>query len=110
MIIYEIKLPEGQDAEVFTEFMKKEYFPGIFTGQTRVGQVQELLLLQGRTETNESETDHHFFWQVGWNGLGGGNAHTNDASLQKKFDSFHANIKRVGMFEEVAKSNKRGKI
>jgi hypothetical protein len=110
MIIYEIKLPKGQNPKVFTEFMQKEYFPGIYTGQTRVGQVIDLLLLQGMRETTGSDTDHHFLWQVGWSGLDGGNAHTNDADLQKKFESFHADVKRIGMFEEVATSTEKEKL
>ncbi len=99
MIIYEIKLPKKENPDKFAKFMRDEYFPAIHKGATRVGQVTSLLLLQGLAETNDSEMPHHFFWQVGWSGVGGGNAHTDDRDIQHKLESFNINIKRIGMFE-----------
>jgi len=44
MIIYQIKLPNKQDAEAFVKFMDEEYFPAVHKGPTRVGQVTDLVL------------------------------------------------------------------
>lgn len=104
MIIYEITLPKKQDVEAFTKFMQKEYFPAVFKGPTRIGQVTDLVLLQGLKETDGKDMEHHFFWQVGWSGLPGANAHLEDEDkeVEGKFKSFKASIKRIGMFKEVA--------
>ena len=107
MIIYEIKLPKKQDPGVFANFMQKEYFPAVFRGPTRVGQVTDLLLLQGMAETGDSKMPHHFYWQVGWNGLGGGKVSCDNIEIQQKFEAFKPTIKRIGMFEQVASQKKK---
>lgn len=50
MIIYQVKLPNTQDAEVFVKFMNDEYFSSVQKGPTRVGQVSDLALLQEEPE------------------------------------------------------------
>ena len=107
MIIYEIKLPKKQDPDVFANFMQKEYFPAVFRGPTRVGQVTDLLLLQGKGETADSKMTHLFYWQVGWNGLAGGKVSCDNLETQQKFEAFKPALKRIGMFEPVATQKKK---
>lgn len=102
MIIYQITIPKKQDAEVFARFMQEEYFPAVSKGPTRIGQVTDLVLLQGLKETDASDMEHHFIWQVGWSGLHGGNARLENKEVENRFQSFNAKMKRIGMFEEVA--------
>ena len=100
MIIYQIKLPKKQDADAFVKFMQEEYLPAVHHGPSRIGQVTDLKLLQGRTDTNEST--HEFFLQAGWSGLSSGNVVFGDEELQNKFKAFGAQLKRVGFYKEVA--------
>jgi hypothetical protein len=98
MIIYQIRLPKKKDAEAFAGFMRDEYLPAVHKGATRVGQVTDLVLLQGQ----EATTTHEFLWHVGWSGLSSGDARIDDNDVQRKFNAFGARIKRLGVFGEVA--------
>ncbi len=99
MIIYQIKLPAKQDAEAFTAFMKDEYFPAIPKGPTRVGQVLDLSLLQGRADTGAAT--HEFFLLVGFGGLSSADIRIDDDAVESKFKKFGAKLKRLGFFKEV---------
>lgn len=100
MIIYQISLPRKQDADAFVAFMREEYFPAIHKGQTRVGEVTDLVLMQ---EEPESDTKGcAFFLHVGWNGLAMGNARVDEGAVSHKLESFKAQIKRIGSYTEVA--------
>jgi hypothetical protein len=103
MIIYQIKLPAKQDAATFAAFMKDEYFPAVHKGPTRVGQVVDLALLQGRAETNAP--NHEFFLQAGYNGLATGDIRIDDEAVAAKFKGFGAKLKRLGFFKEIAAWN-----
>ena len=47
MIIYQITLTKKEDAKAFVKFIREEYFPAILKiGQTRVGQVTDLVPLE----------------------------------------------------------------
>ncbi len=100
MIIYQIKLPKTQDAEVFVKFMNDEYFPSVHKGPTRVGQVSDLALLQ--EEPEGKTTGFNFFLHVGWSGLRSGGIRIDDEAVTKKFESFKARIKRIGSYAEAA--------
>jgi hypothetical protein len=102
MIVYHIQLPKKQDAEAFVKFMSEEYFPAVHKGATRVGQVTDLRLLQRENAIEGEDVDHEFFWHVGWSGQPTGNAHVDDAEVARKFEAFHAEVKRIGPFREVA--------
>ncbi|MEP7340891.1 MAG: hypothetical protein ABI977_24380 [Acidobacteriota bacterium] len=100
MLIYQIRLPKKQDAEAFVKFMQEEYFPAIRKGQTRVGQVIDLTLLQ--VEPEGRTTGCEFFWHVGWSGLAMGDVRNNNQAVARKLESFKARIKRIGSYTEVA--------
>lgn len=102
MIIYQIKLPKKQDVEKFAKFMRDEYFPAVHKGATRIGQVTDLTLLERENETEGDDVEHEFFWHVGWSGLRSGNARVDDKEIARKFDSFKAEVKRIGSHREVA--------
>lgn len=102
MIIYQIKLPKNEDAEVFVRFMRDEYFPAVHKGPTRVGQVTDLTLLQLENETEGDDAEHAFFWHVGWGGLSSGKARVDDEEVARKFEAFKADIKRIGICRVVA--------
>jgi hypothetical protein len=52
--IYQIRVPEEQDAEAFVMFMREEYFPAVGPRTpTRVGQVPGLALLQRLDEHSQ---------------------------------------------------------
>jgi hypothetical protein len=101
LFISEIELPKKDDAEAFAEFMRAEYLPAVHTGPTRVGQVEEVELLQGQT----AETSHDFLWLVHWNGLEHekAGAHVDDEAVQRKFEEFGASMKRIGAWQEIAR-------
>ena len=102
MIIYQIRLPKKQDAEAFVTFMREEYFPAVHKGATRVGQVTDLMLLQHENEVEGDDVEHEFFWHVGFSGLRSGKAHVDDEKVTRKFESFKADVKRIGSHREVA--------
>jgi len=95
MLIYKIKLAKETDPQAFVAFMDKHYIPAVHKGATRIGQVTDLVLLQG-SATNE------FFWHVGWSGLSSGGARVDDAEVQSKFDSLVAKLQSLGSYQEVA--------
>lgn len=99
MIIYQISLPNKTKAGAFAKFMKEEYFPAIHKGPTRVGEVTSLLLQQSK----DSDAEHAFLWQVGWSGLPDREVRVDDEKVQHKFESYHAKLKRIGTFNDVAK-------
>jgi hypothetical protein len=53
--IYQITLPEEQDAEAFERFMLDEVFPAIDKSPRRDGQVTGLVLLRGNNPDNINE-------------------------------------------------------
>ena len=102
MIIYQIKLPKEHDADAFATFMRKKYFPAVHKGATRIGQVTNLVLLQGKNGNLASD----FFLHLDWNGLPVEDIHmmirTDDDKINQKFRSFEARIKKIGTYMEVA--------
>ena len=102
MIIYQITLPQNQDIESFVTFMRDEYFPAVHRGQTRVGQVTGLILLERQNEVTADDVRHEFFWHIHWSGQPTGIAHVADSEVKTKFETFKANVKRLGSYEEVA--------
>ena len=100
MIIYQISLPQKQDAEAFVTFMREEYFPAVHKGATRTGQVTNLVLLQ--EEPAGATKGCEFFWHVGWDGLAMGGARVDAEPVIRKFESFKASIKRLGSYAQVA--------
>lgn len=98
MLIYRITLPKNQDAEEFATFMRKEYFPAVHKGATRIGKVTGLVLL-APSATNATRD---FLLQVGWSGLSSGGPHVDDEATQKKFDAFGVKMVAIGSFATVA--------
>lgn len=98
MFVYKIRLSKKQDAEAFATFMRREYFPAVHKGPTRVGQVTGLALFQGES----TDTSYEFFWHVGWSGLSSGGPRVTDAEVRRKFDSFRAKITPLGSYSKVA--------
>src|SRR6267143_5852255 len=105
MIIYQITLPQKEDPKAFVKFMREKYFPAILKiGQTRVGLVTGLVLLQRENEFEGDNFGHEFFWHVGWDGLPPGNFQFNnvrDEEVARKFETFKADVKRIGFYGEV---------
>jgi len=102
MIICHIKLPRKQDAEAFARFMREEYFPAVHKGATRVGQVLGLRLLARENEVTGDEVAHEFVWQVEWSGIHIDNVRVDDAAVIRKLETFKADIKRLGSYNEAA--------
>ena len=102
MIIYQITLPKKQNTKAFVKFMREEYFPAVHMGQTRVGQVTDLILLQRQNAFEGDDVKNEFFWHVGWSGQPTGEVHVDDQKVARKFGAFKAEVKRIGSFEEVA--------
>jgi hypothetical protein len=102
MIIYQINLPKNQDTKAFVKFMREEYFPAVHKGQTRVGQVTDLVLLERQNAFEGDDLGNEFYWHVGWSGFPDGNAHVDDEKIAHKLATFKAEIKRIGAYEEVA--------
>lgn len=101
-IIHQITIPERMDPstiDAFEEFVRNEYFPAVFKGATRVGQVTGLALLRGVEETHERTNT--FLMQVSFDGLASGGA-TVDDEIQRKFDSFGARVEHLGAYATVA--------
>ena len=98
MLIYKIRLSKRQDPEAFAKFMRREYFPAIHKGPTRIGQVTGLALFQ----SDSTDTTHEFLWHVGWSGLSSGGPRVTDAAVRRKFDSFGAKITPLGAHTKVA--------
>jgi hypothetical protein len=65
LLMSDIELAKGVDAEAFGEFFRDAVLPAVFTGQTRVGKVEGIELLERVT----SETDRSFAVLVRWNGV-----------------------------------------
>ena len=100
-IMHRITIPERGDpsrSDAFEEFMRDDYFPAVFTGATRVGQVTGLRLLRGVSGTHEPTNT--FLLHVSFGGLAGGDA-TVDEETQRKFDSFGAQVERQA-YQNVA--------
>jgi hypothetical protein len=101
-IIHQITISERMDPstiDTFEEFMRNEYFPAVFKGPPRVGQVTGLALLRGVEETHERTNT--FLMQVSFDGLASGDARV-DEEIQRKFDSFGARVERLGAYATVA--------
>ncbi|WP_216324521.1 hypothetical protein [Deinococcus aestuarii] len=101
MIIYQIELPQDQDAEAFVTFMREEYLPAIHLGPTRIGQVLGLTLYQ---EDTESQTEaRRFLLQVEWSGLGGNHARLrlDDETVEGRLATFGAHLERLGFYREI---------
>ena len=61
LLMSEIELAKGVDAETFGDFFRDEFLPTVFTGQTRVGKVEGMELL-------EREEDRSFVVIARWSG------------------------------------------
>jgi hypothetical protein len=98
LLITEITLPKRKNAEAFAEFMRDEYIPAVHKGPTRVGQVEDVELLQGDT----TESSHAFLWLVRWNGLKqGAGARIDDEKVERKFEKFGATMEAAVAWHEV---------
>ena len=95
MLIYRITLPADQDPKAFVRFMKADYFPAVPKGSTRIGQVVEMVLLQGDT----TSITHEFFLHV--SGLMS-DPRVQDQAVQQKLASFGVRLERVGDFAPAA--------
>jgi hypothetical protein len=82
------------------KFIHEEYFPAVHKGATRIGQVIDLVLLQGEPEGRTKGCE--FFWHVGWSGLAMGDVRLDDETVASKLGSFKPRIKRLGFYSEVA--------
>ncbi len=102
MIIYQISLPKKQNTKAFVKFMREVYFPAVHKGQTRVGQVSGLTLLERSNEFEGDDLSHEFFWHVDWDGQPTGKVSVDDEKVARKFESFKADVKRIGSYVEVA--------
>lgn len=100
MLVYQITLPKKQDVEAFVKFMQDEYFPAVRKGPTRVGQVEDLTLLQ--LEPEKKTAGCKFLLHVGWSGLAMGGIRIDKPSAIRKFESFGARLSRLGAYAEVA--------
>jgi hypothetical protein len=101
-LIHQITFPErmGPTVDQFVEFMRDEYFPAVFKGPTRVGEVTGLALLRGVSGTHERTNT--FLMDVSFDGLATGDASV-DEEMQRKFESFPgAHVERLGAYEKVA--------
>jgi hypothetical protein len=103
--IYQIRLPEEQDAEAFAEFMRKEYLPAIEPREpTRGGRVTDLTLLQRLSDASqESGADNapEFVLHVDWEGvLGCRDSWVADQEVLRKLESFGASVKLLGNYFE----------
>jgi ribosomal protein S12 methylthiotransferase accessory factor YcaO len=102
LLISKIELPAKQDPVAFGEFMRDEYFPAVHKGPTRVGQVEELELLQ----STSAERSHMFLWLLSWNGLAPAPTFwvdVDDEDVQHRFEGFGASVKPHVTWHEVAK-------
>jgi hypothetical protein len=102
LLISKIELPKKQDPTAFGEFMRDEYFPAVHKGPTRVGQVEELELLQ----STGTETSHTFLWLLSWNGITPAPTFwigTDDDDVQHRFEGFGVKVKPHVTWHEVAK-------
>lgn len=102
MIIYQITIPKKENIEVFVKFMNEEYSPAVHKGQTRVGQVTYLILLERENEFEGDNVRNEFLWHVGWSGQPTGEVHIDDPEKVRRFEAFKAEVKRLGSYEEVA--------
>ena len=104
--IYQIRLPEEQDAEAFAEFMRKEYLPAIEPrGPTRGGRVTEIALLQRLSDASqESGADNapEFVLHVHWEGVSAicRDSWVADQEVLRKLESFGARVKLLGNYFE----------
>ena len=99
LLISEIELPEDQDPDAFVAFMRDEYIPAVETGPTRIGKVDGLRLLQGRS----ADTGNRFLWLVDWNGMEHDAAGTHvDEALARKLEEFGVSRTAQAAWDEVA--------
>jgi hypothetical protein len=83
LLMSEIELAKGVDAEAFRDFFRDEFLPAVHTGPTRVGQVQGVELLERET----SDTDRSFAVLVRWSGLSPGKiVRADDAAVQARLE------------------------
>jgi hypothetical protein len=97
--IVKIELPEEHDPKEFVTFMNEEYFPAIYKGLTRTGQVTRLLLFQSETRG----TVRQFYLHVSDVMV---HPKVDDENIRRKFDSFGAEIDDLGRFFEAAEWQK----
>lgn len=107
MIIYQIRLPKAQDVEAFVRFMREEYFPAVHKGPTRVGEVENLRLLERSNLLEGDDVTNEFFLHVGWSGLRTGEVRLDDETVVRKLEAFMAAVKHIGYYEEVATWDER---
>lgn len=95
----EIELAKGVDADAFGDFFRDEFLPSVHTGPTRVGQIQDVELLERAT----SETERAFAVLVRWSGLAGYKTlHADDAAVQSRLDEM-AVIKEPVVWQTAGK-------
>lgn len=102
MIIYQITIPKKQNTEAFVKFMREKYFPAVRKGQTRVGQVISLKLLEQENAFVGDDLRREFLLHIGWSGLPFGEIHLENQEVLRKFEAFKAEVKRLGSYGEVA--------
>lgn len=110
MLIYQITLPQDQDAAAFITFMSEQYIPAVHMGPTRVGQVSGLTLLQSAKDKQA------FFLHVGWGGISRPSDQDADwddlpridgpnaEQIERTFNSFGAQLQNFSSYYEVATS------
>jgi hypothetical protein len=103
--IYQVRVPEEQDAEAFVKFMREEYFPAVEPRtSTRVGLVTGLALLQRideHSQGSDAGNAHEFYLHVDWNGVTGClDSWVHDEEVLRKLESFSARVKPLGAYWE----------
>ncbi len=106
MCIYQIKVPEEQDTEAFSKFMREEFLPSAArpTRPTRVGHFDGARLLEHTTDRSErsgADNAPEFFLFVYWDGVEEpvcpDDANASDEVL-RKLESFGARRKLLGAY------------
>jgi hypothetical protein len=98
--IIQIELPEEHDPKEFVRFMNDEYFPAVYKGVTRTGQVSRLLLFQSDTRG----TVRQFYLHAAGVMI---HPKVDDENIRRKFDSFDAEVHDLGEFFEAAEWPKK---
>jgi hypothetical protein len=102
MLVYDVRLPKDRRAATFERFMRDAYIPAVHKSPTRVGQVNELMLLR----CEPTSTRHKFLWLVDWSGLPNGQpmgVRVDDEKVSRKFEAFGATVKRLDAWDEVGR-------
>jgi hypothetical protein len=100
LLISEVELAEGVDADAFGDFFRNEFLPSVRTGPTRAGQVRGVELIERET----SETQRVFALLVRWSGVPGGGLHlrSEDEAVQQRFEELAPTVHEPVVWQEVA--------